>query len=554
MGRSIRWQALIAFLGIVLLAAILASTAREFTSLIVPAKGGVYTEAVVGVPQTINPLLSFGNELDRDLTGLIFQGLVDLNERGEPVPGLAERWEISPDQKDYTFTLRPGVRWHDGAPFTAADVVFTVGVLQSDAFANSGAPASTYLSQLWRSVTIEQIDDATVRFRLQQPLASFLSENTIGILPAHLWANVPVEEISQSALNLQPVGTGPWRLANLSALSARLEPNPYRSGKAPYLEAIEFRFFPDYASAFSAFQAGEVDGVSRIVPQDLAAAQASQDMSVFTAPMAGETFVYFNLASPTAPFLADPRIRQALSLGLDKSKLIDDALNGQGIPADGPIMPGTWAYSPQETPKPSLEQAAQLLAEAGWADTDGDGVRDQNDLPLSFELVGDNEALLQSLASQWRQIGVEARPKVVDIVSLATESLSPRRFDAAVTHWQLSSDPDPYPLWHSTQIESGQNYTGWSNTQADMLMEQARAVTDPGLRMQLYSEFQKIFAAELPALPLYFDVYSYGVSNGVNGVKIGRLNSPWERFRTANQWYKVTERVTAEPIETGVGR
>ena len=101
-----------------------------------------------------------------------------------------------------------------------------------------------------------------------------------------------------------------------------------------------------------------------------------------------------------------------------------------------------------------------------------------------------------------------------------------------------------YPLWHSTQIENGQNYTGWSNLQADLLMEQGRAVTDPGLRLQLYSEFQKIFADELPALPLFFDVYSYGVSNRVNGVKIGRLNSPWERFRTTDQWYKVTEQVT----------
>ncbi len=544
LGRSIRWQALIAFLGIVLLAAILSSTAREFTRLIVPAKGGVYTEAVVGLPQTINPLLSFGNELDRDLTGLIFQGLVTLNERGEPAPSLAERWEISPDQLEYTFHLRPGVRWHDGAPFTAADVVFTVGVLQSDAFANSGAPASTYLSQLWRSVTVEQLDESTLRFRLQQPLASFLSEATIGILPAHLWSAVPVAEISQSALNLQPVGTGPWRLAGLTALTARLEPNPYWSGQDPFLEAIEFRFFPDYTSAFSAFQAGTVDGVSRIVPQDLTAAQASQDMTVFTAPLAGESFVYFNLSSPTAPFLTDKRVRQALSLALDRPKLIDEALNGQGVPADGPFMPGTWAYAPQQLPQPSLQQAAQLLAEAGWADNDGDGVRDQNDLPLSFELVGDNEAVLQSLASQWRQIGVDARPKLVDITSLATESLSPRRFDAAVTHWQLSGDPDPYPLWHSTQIENGQNYTGWSNLPADLLMEQGRAVTDPGLRLQLYSEFQKIFAAEMPALPLYFDVYSYGVSNQVKGVRIGRLNWPWERFRTTNEWYKVTEQVT----------
>lgn len=547
MGRSIRWQALIAVLGIVLLAAILASTASEFTALTVPASGGVYTEAVVGSPRAINPLLSFSSDLDRDLTGLIFQGLVALNERGEPVPALAESWEISPDEKDITFRLRHGVRWHDGAPFTAADVVFTTGILQSDAFAESGQPASTYLSQLWRNISVEQLDDYTVRFRLHQPLASFLAETTIGILPSHLWNGVPPSELSQSALNLQPVGTGPWRLANLNALAARLEPNPYAAGPTPYLDAIEFRFFPDYTSAFAAFEAGEVDGVSRVLPQEVAAAQESDAMEVLTAPLAGETFVYFNLDNPEVSFLADARVRQALNLALDLPELIDVALNGQGIPADSPFMPGTWAYSPSERPAPDVEQASALLAEAGWVDNNQDGVREMGDASLTFELLGDNEALLQELSRQWQQIGVRVQPQVVGLPSLASDYLSPRTFEAAIVHWQLSGDPDPYPLWHSTQIENGQNYAGWSNTEADLLMEQGRSINDPGRRMQLYSEFQRIFDQELPALPLYNDVYAYGVSDQVHDVEIGRLNWPWERFRNASQWYIVTQRVTVEP-------
>lgn len=547
MGRSIRWQALIAVLGIVLLAAILASTASEFTALTVPASGGVYTEAVVGSPRAINPLLSFSSDLDRDLTGLIFQGLVALNERGEPVPALAESWEISPDEKDITFRLRRGVRWHDGAPFTAADVVFTTGILQSDAFAESGQPASTYLSQLWRNISVEQLDDYTVRFRLHQPLASFLAETTIGILPSHLWNGVPPSELSQSALNLQPVGTGPWRLANLNALAARLEPNPYAAGPTPYLDAIEFRFFPDYTSAFAAFEAGEVDGVSRVLPQEVAAAQESDAMEVLTAPLAGETFVYFNLDNPEVSFLADARVRQALNLALDLPELIDVALNGQGIPADSPFMPGTWAYSPGERPAPDVEQASALLAEAGWVDNNQDGVREMGDASLTFELLGDNEALLQELSRQWQQIGVRVQPQVVGLPSLASDYLSPRTFEAAIVHWQLSGDPDPYPLWHSTQIDNGQNYAGWSNTEADLLMEQGRSINDPGRRMQLYSEFQRIFDQELPALPLYNDVYAYGVSDQVHDVEIGRLNWPWERFRNASQWYIVTQRVTVEP-------
>lgn len=547
MGRAIRWQAMLVFLGIILLAAILASTAREFTSVTVPAGGGVYTEAAAGSARAINPLLSYSSDLDHDLNGLIFQGLVDLNERGEVQPALAESWEISPDQREYTFHLRTDVRWHDGAPFTAADVVYTIGVLQSDAFAAPDFPAPSYLSKLWRSVSVEQVDDSTVRFKLQQPYSPFLAQNTVGILPSHLWRNVPVPEMPRSLYNQQPVGTGPWRLVELTPTSARLAPNPYWNGAKPYLEAMEFKFYPDYASAFTAFTVGEAAGVSRILPQDLPAAQASKDMTVYSAPLAGESFVYFNLTNPNVPFLADKQMRQALRLALDVSKLIDQSLAGQGVPAAGPFMPGTWADAGQPAPAPDPQKAAQMLDDLGWIDSDGDGVRDKDGKPLSFSLLGDDEALLQGLADQWRAVGVQARPEVVSLVSLAGEHLSPRNYEAAVVHWQLGDDPDPYPLWHSTQVDDGQNYTGWNNRRADEIMEEGRSVSDPGRRMQLYGEFQQIFADELPALPLYFDVYSYGVSNQVQDVQIGRLNAPWERFRTADRWYIVTQRVTVEP-------
>ena len=537
MGRSIRWQALIAFLGVILLAAILASTTRQLTTVSAPEKGGIYREAAIGSPRLINPLFSFSGELDRDLTGLIFQGLTALNEHGEPLPVLAESWQISADQKEITFSLRRSVRWHDGAPFTATDVLYTVEVLQSDAFAASGQPASTFLSELWRNVTVERVDDYTVRFRLKQALAPFLAETTIGILPAHLWSKVPADQLTSSLLNLQPVGTGPWRLANLNATMAQLEPNPYAAADPPFLDAIELYFYPDYTSAFAAFNAGDVDGVSRIVPQNMAAAQTSPAMEVFSAPLAGATFVYFNLRSSDKPFLADPVVRQALNLALDKNKLIDTVLQGQGIAADGPLMRGNWAYTPGAGQATDLQRAAQMLTELGWSDSNRDGVRDREGAALAFTLLGDDEALLQELAEQWRQIGVQATPQLVTLTSLAGDYLSPRRFEAAVTHWQLSGDPDPYPLWHSTQIDNGQNYTGWSNPDADLTMEEGRSTNDPGRRIQLYSEFQRLFRQELPALPLFYNVYSFGVSDAVKDVAISQINWPWERFRSAARWY-----------------
>lgn len=549
MGRAIRWQAIIAFLGIVLLAAILASNAHDFASTSAPAVGGVYTEAAVGTPRTINPLLAFGNDLDQDLSSLIFRGLLRLNERGEPEPDLATRWEISPDQLTYTFHLRPGVRWHDGAPFTADDVVFTTQVMQSDAFAAPDSPAPLYLSELWRNVEVTRLDEATVQFRLKQPFAPFLLENTIGILPAHLWRQVPPEEFAQSLLNLQPVGTGPWRLTELTAQGARLEPNPLASDPKPFLEGLEFRFYPDYGSAFAALASGEVDGISRILPQDMAAAVANEDLTLLSAPLAGETLLYFNLTNPNTPFFGDKQVRQALWLALDQQAVIDQALQGQGIPADGPIMAGTWANATAERSTPDAQKAAELLTAAGWVLDDQTGVRVKDGRSLSFVLVGDNEALLQAIADQWAKIGVRAVPQVTPLVSLAGDYLSPRNFEAALVHWRLAGDPDPYPLWHSTQIDHGQNYTGWNHSRADELLEQGRSISDPGLRFQFYEEFQQIFMDELPALPVYFDVYTYGVRNNVKAAQVGRLNVPSDRLATLARWYMSIRRVAAETAE-----
>lgn len=554
MGRAIRWQAIIAFLGIVLLAAILASNAHEFTSLSVPAAGGVYTEAAVGTPRTINPLLAFGNDLDQDLSSLIFQGLVRQNERGELEPALATHWEISPDQLTYTFHLRPGVRWHDGAPFSADDVVFTTQVMQSDAFAAPDSPAPLYLSELWRNVEVAKLDESTVQFRLKQPFAPFLYENTIGILPAHLWREVPTGEFAQSLLNLQPVGTGPWRLVELTAQGARLEPNPLNNGPKPFLEGLEFRFYPDYGSAFAALASGEVDGISRILPQDMVAANANDDLTLLSAPLAGETLLYFNLTNPNTPFFGDKQVRQALWLALDQQAVIDQALQGQGMPADGPIMPGTWANAAAERPTPDAQKAAELLTAAGWVLDDQGGVRVKDGRPFSFVMVGDNEALLQAVADQWAKIGVQAVPQVVPLVSLAGDYLSLRNFEAALVHWRLAGDPDPYPLWHSTQIDHGQNYTGWNHARADELMEQGRSMSDPGLRFKLYEEFQQIFMDELPALPVYFDVYTYGVRDHVKAAQIGRLNVPSDRLATLPRWYISTQRVTADTPQVGATR
>jgi peptide/nickel transport system substrate-binding protein len=544
LGKYLRWQAAIALLGILLLAALLSYAAYNFTTVTVPERGGVFVEGVAGSPQFLNPLLSQNNDVDSDLTALLFNGLTRLDEQGNVVPDLATNWKISSDGLTYDFRLRDGLQWHDGAPVTAGDVLYTVGAMQNPDF-----PGLQWLSTLWRAVKVsapEGDNGLAVRFQLAQPLAPFLDYTTVGLLPAHLWARVPITQMAHSQLNTHPVGTGPFQVSQVTATRAELAPNlRYYAGFNPYLTGLTFRFYPDHQSLLAAYDRKEIDGVSWIWPEDMPAAGERKDLQLFSAPMSGYTLVYLNLNNPNVPFFKEVSVRQALLYALDRQELIDKVLQGQGLVAHSPILPGTWAYDNDVSKYGyDLAKARQLLDAAGWKDTDGDGVREKDGVKLAFVLVGNNRTLLDALAAGWAALGVQVAAQPVTLAGLTSDFLSPRTFDAALVDWELRGDPDPYPLWHSTQIKDGQNYAGWSNLAADEDMQQARAITDQAARLKYYVDFQRIFAQEVPALLLYHPVYTYGVRDKVKNVQIGPLNIPADRFRDFAHWYSVTKRIT----------
>ncbi|MCQ3980202.1 MAG: peptide ABC transporter substrate-binding protein, partial [Anaerolineae bacterium] len=257
MGRHIRWQAILTFTGIAMTMAFLSFLAFSRTSVIVPDVGGTYIEGIAGMPQFINPLLAQYNQVDQDLTALIFNGLVRFNSQGEMEPDLAKSWTVSDDGLVYVFKLRSDIRWQDNRPFTAADVVFTVGLMQDPDF-----PGVPYLGNLWRTVTVEQLDDYTIRFRLVEPFPAFADYTTIGILPQHLLKNMSAGELLNHPFNLKPVGTGPFKLDEINTEFARLSVNPLYSGPKPRLTQLELRFYPSYQETIAAYQAGDVLGVS----------------------------------------------------------------------------------------------------------------------------------------------------------------------------------------------------------------------------------------------------------------------------------------------------
>lgn len=535
----------LALAGVLLLATLLGYSTYNMATVLVPDRGGVFREGVAGNPRYLNPLLCDATDIDLDLCHLLYRGLTQIDKHGRVVPDLASEWTVE-NGTVYTFRMKPDQYWHDGTPVTAEDVLFTINVLK-----DPDVYSLPDLTSLWRSVEVERLDDFTVRFTLSEPFTPFLDYTAIGLLPAHIWRDVPASELATKPLNATPIGNGPLRVVTTAADHIRLEPSPFYRGDRPYLSALELRFYPDHASLFTAFVNGEIDGISHVLPQDLAVANERDDLTLFSTVQSEYLTILFNLRNPDVPFLQEKEVRQALYYGVNRDALVNEVANGQGIVAHSLLMPENWAYNPSVKQYPyDPAQAIQLLESAGWVDSDGDGIREKDGQALRFLLYSNDDplrqALIERIAADWRTIGVDATPTPVTFAGLVADFLNPRRFDVALIGWELTGDPDPYPLWHSTQAEGGgQNYSGWANDEADAMMEQARALTDEAERRARYYRFQEIFAEEVPAILLYYPVYTYGVSTRVHNVQIGSLNQPSERFDTFEDWYILTRRVPA---------
>lgn len=545
--KHIRWQALIAVVGIAFLSAVLGLLGLTTNSVERPDYGGTYIEGIVGRANAINPLFSQFNDVDRDLVSLVFSGLTRASENGVIKPDLATRWNISPDGLVYTFTLRSDVRWHDGERLSADDVLYTIHSIQGSAF--RGPPE---LATFWRTVAITQVDSTTIRFQLTQAYAPFLQYTTIGILPEHILKDVSPADLFQNPFNRRPIGTGPFQIAEIASDFILLDANQRFYGLRPYLSRLQLRFYPDYDSVFAAFARGEIQGISRILPANLPKARALNNLKMYSARLAGYTLIYLNLSK--TPF-QDRLVRQALLYGIDRRHLIDDVLQGQGLAAPSPIEPESWAYASALNPYPfDVERAKALLDLAGWKDA-GDGVRRKDQAAFAFTLMTNDDparvALANEIAKGWQAVGVKATVQGVPALALVQNVLRPRQFDAVLYEWRtLSNDPDQYEEWHQTQIPSasaalGQNYSGLNDRDISETLEAARKTNDQAKRTELYRKFQELFADRVPALILYYPVYTFGIDSRVRGVQLAPLLTPGDRFRNLSEWYLKTRRIVS---------
>lgn len=554
MAHHIRWQILLIVLGGILVGILLTYLAINYTTVLRPGRGGTYVEGVVGFPQYLNPLMGGYNEVDHDICALIFSGLTRLNQHGEVEADLARGWDVTLDGLAYTFYLRSNLYWHDGTPLTADDVVFTLGLLQDPTF-----PSPPDLgASVWQSVKVEKVDRRTVRFTLAEPYAPFLDYTTVGILPAHLLQGERTAELLAGEFNLNPVGSGPFQLEEIqvedgaiSALVLEYFPRYYRP--RPYLDRIQFRFYSSSQTAFNAYEAGEIEGISGIALSDLLRARALPNLNLFSAQIAEYGLVFLNVGRADVPFFQEPEVRQALLYALDRQKIIDNVLQGHAVVAHSPLIPGTWAYKDDVLHYGhDPAQASNLLDEAGWIQMVGSGVRFKKGQQLAFTLLTSSEperiGVAQMLVEQWSAIGVTVTLETASPLEVR-QALEQREFEAILVHLAVPGDPDPYPFWHETQVESGQNYAGFVHRRISEVLEQARVVVNRETRRGLYYEFQDLFAQEVPALLLYVPVYTYGIDGRIHDPQIGPLTHPSDRFRTIADWWIVPRRVFVSESE-----
>ncbi len=566
--RKLRWQLLIVVLALAAIGVLLLSQQHTPLQQIIPvqpASGGIYTEALIGTFNRLNPILDFHNSADRDVDRLLFRGLIRFDDHSIPEADLAEKWDISDDGTSYSFSIRKNAIWHDGKPVTADDVTYTVGLLQ-----NEKIPVPEDLRNLWSQVKVSALDEKTVQFTLPEPYAPFLDYLTFGILPKHILEKTPPEQMVNASFNLQPVGNGPYRFDHLIIEGGKitglvLSVNKEFYDKSPFIDQVVFRYFPDSQAALNAYHKGDVLGISEVTPDVLSQVLKEKDLKLYTGRLPRLTLIYLNLDNPKLAFFKDAAIRRALMNGLNRQWMVDHALQGQAIIADSPILPGNWAYYDNvEHLNYDPNAAVAALKTAGYTiPAEGGNVRKSKDgTALSFQLAypdsAEYQALAEAIQRDWGKIGVQVDLKPVAYDSLINDYLDKRSYDAVLVDLNLarSPDPDPYPFWDGAQIKDGQNYAQWDDRQASEFLETARVTSDIGDRIKAYKNFQVRFAMEMPALPLFYPVYSYAVDSQVQRVRIGSFFDPSDRFNTLNTWYLVAKRPTqpATPIPTSTSQ
>ncbi len=525
-----------------------------------PAVGGEYVEALVGEPQFINPLYAPANDVDADIARLVYAGLLRRDASGALQPDMAESWKVSEDGKVYTFTLRADAKFHNEEPLLAKDVVFTMDALRNPLYRSP-------LSGAYQAADITAPDDRTVIFTLKEPSAGFLSTLTVGILPADLWTDIAPRNVPLASYNLKPVGSGPFQFETLtkdkngSVRSYTLSRFADHAGTAAYLEHVTFKFYGSPDDAVKALAARTAEGVGYI-PSDLEEEAGKHSVNLLRPSIPRETALFFN--QDRQPVFKTKAVRQAIAMAIDRSALVEKALDGHGSPVAGAVLPEALGTEPTlPIPPVNVEGANKLLEDAGFPKVEGLVYRlSKKPTPATKTKPAEDPASIPALSvtlttvqtpefarvaeqvvTQLAAIGIQAQVEAVTQADLYRQAIEPRDYELLLTGILYGAEPDPYPFWHSSQATStGLNLSGYANRKADALLEDARKALDPAVRASKYAEFQTLVAEDVPAVILYRPTYAYALGDKIRGADITRIAAPADRLNGIKDWYVKTRK------------
>ncbi len=518
----------------------------------IPKAGGVLKEGIIGTPRFINPLLAL-SDADRDLTSLIYSGLMRANAHGELMPDLAEKYEVSSDGLSYTFFLKNDSVWSDKEPLTSDDVVFTIQMAKNPVL-KSNQRAS------WEGVEVERIDEKTIRFFLKRPYAPFIENTTLGILPKHIWEKIPPEQMTLTDFNIKPIGSGPYQVSGIlkdnSGIiqSYVLKPNKKFALGKPYIANLTLKFYSSENKLIDAYEKGEIKSVGGVSPQNVLNIKRGE--TSFKTLLLPRVFaVFFN--QNNAPLLANKEVRQALDLAIDKQKIVNDVLHNFGVVLNYPLPPGSLGAITDESDagqysrEEKLQKAAAILEKAGWVFNDVEKIfekKEKKKVRLEFELSTSNAPELIQAAElikiMWEELGAKINLKIFEIGDLNQNVIRPRKYDTLLFGLMMARDPDPFAFWHSSQRnDPGLNISLYANIAADKLLEEARAVSDNQKRKEKYETFERQIAHDIPAVFLYSPEYIYLLPETLKGFDAATITIPPERFTQIYNWYIETEKV-----------
>ncbi len=512
--------------------------------------GGQYTEAFVGQPRYINPLLSHSSSADRGLTRLIFSGLFEYDNQGILKTDVAERFEVDDELKEYVVFLRQDVRWHDGEQVTADDIILTTNIARDIAYGAAGV--SNDMRLIWNDIRVEKIDDFTVKFVLTDSDSTFLNNLTLGLLPEHIWGNITPEQFQLAEYNQKPIGSGPYEFVDLdidvkdnliSAYILRSNKEYYRG--EPFITKFIANFYPTRSDAVSAYYNGEVSGIivdkrEHIESLSSIAQKKSIELPHYFA-------VFFNQIESVP--LAFDEVREALSRATDRDKIIAEVFVENASVRYSPFADGIVGFDGGvQQAGFDKDGANALLDEKGW-ERGEDKIRSKDDDRLAFTLhIGANHTqiarIAEMLKEQWREIGVEVTVQEHDKGGLEANIIKPRDYDALLYAHQMRFEPNLLPLWSGKEKnDPGINYALFDDEKMNESLDNFIKTKSTDDQLVLYKTQQERLKDEIPAVFLFAPKLSFMYNESVKGISANKVNASYDRYVDIQSWYIKEKRV-----------